>query len=295
MKVLITGATGFVGRHLIRRLIKDKIDTCAVVRPTTNKEFLEKLNVKYYIDNGDTSALIEYINNEQFDGIIHLASLFISEHSYKDIEPLVVSNVLFPTRVLEAGVVSQIKWFINTGTFWQHYQNKDYSPVNLYAATKQAFEDIAQYYMETSDVVFVTIRLNDTFGYDDTRPKLFNLWKRIADTGEEIDMSPGEQIMDIMYIDDVIDAYIKLIELLNSEYAQKYKGKVFAVTSDERITLKEFARLFEETTNKKLNINWGRKSYRKREVMYPWDKGERVPGWIQKVSLREGILKALEG
>ena len=53
-----------------------------------------------------------------------------------------------------------LKWFINTGTFWQNYQSEKYNPVNLYAATKEAFQNIAKYYTETSSLIFTTIKLN---------------------------------------------------------------------------------------------------------------------------------------
>ena len=161
--------------------------------------------------------LIFFMQHEKFDGIIHLASLFLAGHKPEDIKGLVESNVLFGTQLLEASVKSEVPWFINTGTFWQHYKNKKYSPVNLYAATKQAFEDIAEYYIETSPINFVTIKLSDTFGPDDTRSKVFNLWSKISRTNETLDMSPGGQIIEINYVENIVDGYMKMTELLSSK------------------------------------------------------------------------------
>ena len=292
MKILVTGATGFIGSSLIRKL-KSDYEVYAIARLSSNKDFLIKNEIQYYVDNGKTEELLGFLNKEKFDGIVHLASLFLNQHSLKDIEALVDSNILFSTRLLQTAVTSGVKWFINTSTFWQHYQNKNFSPVNLYAATKQAFEDIARYYMETTNIGFVTIALNDTYGPGDTRPKLFTLWKDIAESGRALDMSPGEQEIDISYIDDVVDAYVKLISLLKFSELSEYKGKTYAVSSGERMSLRDIAKVFEKVSGKKININGGGKEYRKREVMKPWDLGEPVPGWKQKVTLEEGILKFL--
>jgi nucleoside-diphosphate-sugar epimerase len=195
--------------------------------------------------------------------------------------------------MLDSAFRTNVSWFINPGTFWQHYRNKEYSPVNLYAATKQAFESVARYYMEISAINFVTLKLNDTYGPNDTRPKIFNLWKKIAETGASLEMSPGEQYMDIVHIDDVVDAYVRMMELLQEDNKKKFNGRVFAVSSGDLIKLKDLAVVFEKVTGKKLNILWGKKPYRKREVMAPWNKGEIVPGWKPKVSIEEGIASLL--
>ena len=291
MKILITGATGFIGKHLTRRLLEHKYDIYSIIRKSSAKKNLDKKNIKYFIDGNSIKELITFFKKERFDGVIHLASCFIVEHKSEEIADLVNSNILFSTKVLEASVITNVHWFINTGTFWQHYQNKEYSPVNLYAATKQAFEVIAKFYMETSSINFVTLKLNDTYGPGDTRPKIFNIWKKIAENGETLVMSTGEQLIDMTYIDDVIDAYIKMIELIKNDELKSFSGKSFIVSSDRLIKLKELADIFSKVTQKRLNINWGGKSYRKREVMMPWNKGERIPGWNPKVSFEEGMRK----
>ena len=291
MKLIISGTTGFIGKHLTKRLIKDGHNIYAIVRPSTNLKFIKKEKIKFYVFDGDINNLISFMQKENFDGIIHLASLFLAPHKPKNIKELINSNVLFAASLLEASAKSEIPWFINTGTFWQHYRNKKYSPVNLYSATKQAFEDIARYYIETSDINFITIKLNDTFGPEDTRAKIFNLWVKISKTKETLDMSPGKQIMDINYIDNIVDGYAQMINLLSNDKTNKLTGKSFAIKSNPRISLRKLASVFEQATQTKLNINWGKKEYRPREVMIPWKKGKSIPGWKPKISIEEGIKK----
>ena len=293
MKILITGVNGFIGRNLSRELLDRRNDIYSIIRSSTDRNFFDKNGIRYHIDKGSTDEMIDYFMVQKFDGVIHLASCFLAEHKPNEIAELIDSNLLFSTRVLDSSVKSNVKWFLNTGTFWQHYQNQEYSPVNLYAATKQAFEVIAKYYMEISEIVFVTIKLNDTYGYGDTRQKLFNLWGRIAESGEHLKMSQGEQKIDIVHVKDVVAAYAKMVHLLNADDRYKHNGASYAVSSGAQIRLKELAKVFEKTIHKKLNIEWGGRKYRIREVMEPWYANECVPGWQPVIKLRDGILDLL--
>ena len=293
MKILVTGATGFIGQNLVKSLVKNK-DVYAVIRENSDISKIDsRVNVFKY--NGNINMLIDFFQKEKFDGIIHLASLFLVRHKPQDIPALVDSNIKFGVELLECAKLSNVKWFINTGTFWQNYQDENYNPVNLYAATKEAFEKMAKYYTETSNIIFTTIKLNDTFGPNDTRSKIFNLWQKILKSGERLDMSEGEQIIDICYIEDIVSAYETLIDHLSSNSVNKFKNKTFAIKSNERINLKQLATIFEEITECKLNIKWGAKKYREREVMCPWSNGTTIPGWKPKYSLREAIKNTISG
>lgn len=290
MKILVTGATGFIGQNLISLLLDKKYDVSCIVRINSDLSKIDE-RAKIFKYDANINSLVEYFANEKFDGIIHLASLFLASHNQNDISKLISSNIQFSTELLEASVQSDVKWFLNTGTFWQHYENEDYNPVNLYSATKEAFEKIAKYYIETSNLVFTTIKLNDTFGSNDTRNKVFNLWSKIAKNGELLEMSSGEQIIDISYIEDVISAYDLLIGYLNSKDAINFNNKEFVLTNDEKCSLKELSKIFEKATNTKLNIKWGGRPYRDREVMVPYNNGQMVPKWNQQYTLKEAIKK----
>jgi len=292
MKLLITGVTGFIGQNLVKKLLENEIEVHAIVREESDLSSVDTKVKLFYYDQ-DVKKLIDYTKNENFDGIVHLASLFLATHSLDDIFGLINSNITLGVHLLEAAKESNIKWFINTGTFWQHYNNEEYNPVNLYAATKEAFEVMSKYYIETSDIIFTTLKLNDTFGPEDTRNKVFNLWNEISKTGEILEMSAGEQYIDISYIEDVVEAYFILIIHLNSSKAKKFHNETFVVTQEQRMKLKELSIIFEQATETTLNINWSAREYREREVMSPWNKGKTVPGWKQQFSLEKAINKTV--
>ena len=217
MKILITGATGFIGNHLIKHLTDKGYEITAIIRKSTNTAPLVELGVTHIEYNDEIATLTNNIIAGKFDGVIHLASLFLAQHKSEDIQDLIGSNILFGTVLLEASVRANIPWFINTGSIWQHFEHQEYNPVNLYAATKQAFEDIIKHYAETSHMKFATIQLGDTFGPHDTRQKVFNIWNKTIASKEYVDMSAGEQIIDMNYIGNIIDGYQCLIDAISAE------------------------------------------------------------------------------
>jgi nucleoside-diphosphate-sugar epimerase len=290
MNIVLTGATGFIGKHLIKALQKVNHKVYAIVRLDSDISYLENNGVYYHIDNGNTKNLNLFFKNQRIEGVVHLASCFIAEHKPDDIERLMQSNLSFGTRVLEATMETGIKWFINTGSSWQNYNClDDYSPVNLYAATKEAFQTIAKYYTSVSQLLFVTIKICDTYGTDDTRKKILNLWHEAIKSGNSLDMSPGYQKIDTVHIRDVVRAYLALIQLIEFSDNKELQNESFAVTSGNPVTLRELATIFEQVTSRRLKINWGKRDYRTREVMIPWTSGKTVPSWTPLVGLEEGI------
>ncbi len=276
MKLIITGANGFIGKHLCKRLQKEGWQFTCLIRPESTRTFFDE-NIIHTIQISDEStSLTELMKKEGTTGIVHLASHFVAEHQEKDIEPAVLTNLLFGTQVLDASVKAGVKWFLNTGTFWQHYNGSEYDPVNLYAATKQALEDIGRYYANAHGLRFCTLKLCDTYGPNDTRNKLFNLWEKIAKSGDTLDMSPGNQLIDMVHVDRVVDSYVHLIKALNTCAISKKNCESYYVSSNKKITLKELAQEYEKTNHVKLNINWGGRSYRHREVMAPACAGYRI-------------------
>lgn len=289
MKILLTGATGFIGTNFILQLY-DKYELIALVRKSSNVNKIKDYCKIYYYEN--FAILKKNLQEEQIDGVLHLATLYLRCHSSEDLKDLIDSNILFGVELLE--ILHSINfsgWFINIGTFWQFYQNLPNNPLNLYAATKTAFLNIANYYTQVAKYKFVTILLNDTYGPNDWRPKIINLWKKSLETKEVVKMSGGKQIIDMLYIDDVINAFEKCINNFKDE--KNTNNAIYALHSKERITLKQLSNIFEECVQKKLNIIWGALPYSDRENFIPFEGGEKLPNWEQKISLKEGFIKMI--
>ena len=276
-RVVVTGATGFVGSHLVNALLEKGYEVFVISRLESDSSSLKKIDEPHIFRySGDIMQMVSFFKKIQPIGVFHLASKFIAEHKTEEVDTLINSNILFSTQLLEAMKEANVKNLINTGTSWQYYNNDDYNPVCLYAATKQA-----------EDFKVITLVLFDTYGENDTRPKLMNLLKKVATEGTALDMSAGEQQLSLVHISDVCKAFILAFEMLETQQINKHKH--YAIISDEIYSLKEIVQIFEQQTNKNLNITFGKRPYRKREVMKVWDKGEKLPNWKAEISLEEGI------
>ncbi|MDG1144088.1 MAG: NAD-dependent epimerase/dehydratase family protein [Burkholderiales bacterium] len=291
LKILVTGATGYIGSELVTKLTGLGCSVAVIKRASSNltslNHVLDKISI--YECDSSTESVIKIVKDCNPDVVVHLASLFIAEHKSADIESLIASNLLFSTQIVEAMKHNNVKFLVNTGTSWEHFNNSKYNPVCLYAATKHAFESILEYYVQTSDLRVITLKLFDTYGPRDTRPKLIPFLQKLALTGEKLAMSKGEQLIDIVYIDDVIEAFLLSMKRLRS--LDPKSNESYAVSSSDPITLKDLVLIFEEASGLKMNINWGMREYRAREVMIPWNDGYDIPGWRPEVGLLEGLSR----
>ena len=287
---LVTGATGFVGSHLVQGLVKDGWQTHIICRCDSNiPTFVEFDDVIKHFHDGSTDSMINCLSDAKPDVVFHLASLFLSQHEAKDIDNLIQSNILFGTQLLDAMRVNSIHNFINTGTSWQHYNNEDYNPVCLYAATKQAFDALLEYYLQACDFKAITLKLFDTYESNDPRPKLCYLLNKAAKTGQPLDMSKGEQLIDLVHIDDVVEAFIIASQrLLDNKVT---KNESYAISSNNPMPLRELVELYAKITEQTIKVNWGARDYRYREVMKTWTKGNEIDCWTPKISLVDGMRK----
>jgi nucleoside-diphosphate-sugar epimerase len=289
--IVITGATGFVGSNLTKYFLNLNYEVHLIVRPNSDLSHLNVIskNLKIFRYDNDLNSLISFFKATNPICTFHLASNFIAEHNSSQIDSLVSSNITFGLHILEAMKEANVKTLINTGTSWQHFNNEEYNPVSLYAATKQAFESLIDYYVQAEDFKVITLKLFDTYGETDTRPKLINLLNQFAIENIELKLSPGEQLINLVHVNDVCIAFetaMKLIEKLVQGTHKKY-----VVKHSKSYSLKKVISLFEMAVQKKINVIWGGKPYRKREVMQLWEKGEDLPNWIAKIDLEEGFKK----
>lgn len=287
-KALVTGATGYVGSRLVRALTAAGWQVCVVVRKESDITYLEGLPTQlaclHY--DGRTESLLEAVSEVRPSVIFHLAAQGVVEHQPQDIEGLMSANLVFGTQLLEAALRAGTPFFINTGTFWQFYGGRAYNPVNLYAATKQAFEDILRFYSECSSLRALTLTLSHVYGPQDKRGKFFQQLEKAYATGEPLAMTPGHQGMDLVYIDDVVRAYLHAAKLLRRPSPPLQSA--YAVRSGRRLKLRDVVKLYERVTHRKVPVRWGVLPYRAREVMVPWAQ-KKLPGWKPQIDLATGI------
>lgn len=288
-RALVTGATGFVGSHLVKHLLADGWSVHVICRPDSDlgqlSSVIERVTVHRFA--GDIDSMRAIMRHSKPDAVFHLASLFLSEHQPQDVQRLIESNLLFGAQLAEAMSLEGVRCLVNTGTSWQHYENREYSPVNLYAATKQAYEDLLQYYVEARNLSVITLKLLDTYGPNDPRNKLIKLLLNAAHTHTQLSLSPGGQSIDLVHVEDVVRAYAQAATLQLSGASLEHRS--YGVSSGQPISLKALVAELELVHDVQIPVVWGGRAYRPREVMNPWQPATPLPGWKTRISLREGL------
>ena len=287
-RALVTGAAGFIGGALVRSLLSRGWEVHALLGQTCRVAALEDVRERLglHSHDGSMAGMEAILAATKPDIVFHLASLFLSEHRPDDIEGLIRSNILLSTQLTEAMTLAGSTRLINTGTSWQHFERADYRPVNLYAATKQCFEDILSFYHDARGLSCTTLKLFDTYGSGDSRGKLISILMEAAQQGRALDLSPGGQVVDLLHVEDVVEAFRLAAERLLAAPEPILDAFLLSGT---RLTLRELVECLQRATGKQVQANWGARAYRNREVMVPQVPGETLPGWTAKVELTKGL------
>ncbi|MTI86443.1 MAG: NAD(P)-dependent oxidoreductase [Balneolaceae bacterium] len=292
MRFYITGGTGYIGSSIAKRLIEDDHKVAILKREHSDLSYLSEIEeqISFFNYSGTYRSVDESVGHFKPDMALHFASYYTFDHTPDDLDTLIDSNIRLGLYLAEALVQHQVQYLINTGTSFEHFTNCDYRPVNLYAATKQAFQNLLEYYSDSNKISAITLKLFDTYGPRDKRGKLIELLKKSIKTKQEINLSGGEQLLDFVHIDDVVEAFLVSVRLIQSREAG-FKQE-YGISSDETLSLKKLVSLIEEIRGEALNVNFGVRPYREREVMVPWSDFEPLDGWKPVIGLREG-LKAI--
>ncbi len=285
MKIVITGGTGYIGRHVADCLAKEH-EIYVIVRESSNVSFLKNCVAGIIVYEEET--IYDELEKIQPEILIHLSGVFYSQHTRENIKNLLESNVVFSSIVIDAAVKAGCKQIINTGSYWQNYGGEKYNPVNLYAATKQAIEDVIQYYVRAEKCKAITLQIFDTYGPDDPRNKILNKIKEL-EAGTEFRMSGGEQKVYFCHIEDIVRGYERAVHVLCG--MESGKQARYALRGEEPVRLREVVELYLRIQKKQIDIIWGGLAYRDREIMDPTGMGEVLPGWKPEISLTQGLQK----
>ena len=170
---IITGATGYIGSHLLKYLLSKGWDVYIIVQPefgySNIEDVIDQIDVFEY--NQNIGKLVDYFKFVNAEVVFHLASAVITNYKPEQVPVLIQSNIQFGTEILEAMKYSSTRLFVGTGSNWQNYNDDVYNPVDLYAATKEAFEKVLKFYVDAHHFRAISLRLFDIYGEDDNRPQ----------------------------------------------------------------------------------------------------------------------------
>jgi nucleoside-diphosphate-sugar epimerase len=290
-RAVVSGVTGHLGAELARQLVGSEVEVHGITRQEIASNIASVAGVHLHRSNDRTETLVDICNRVRPDTIFHLAGLYRRDHTSMDVAGLVQTNVLFGTQLLEAARLSGCDRFVTAGSYFQHFDSDDYRALNLYAATKQAFEDMLEYYVDAFDMSSVRVTVCDVYSEHDTRRKVMNDIGAAWSGSTSLNFRDEEIWIDPVHVEDAAAAFVQAAVLLERKEIPHRKLLRYSMTSGRDWTSSELVALFERLGDKKLNVTRG-KGWQIQRRMKPW-RGEVVPGWTPRVSIEEGILRIL--
>lgn len=283
--IIITGSTGFVGRNLVPLLIDSGYNVLELTRDIIKSQKLYGNKTSKFKLGATQISMRSKIRRFDPHICIHLASYITPNDSFDESKKLIDSNISLLISILDGLKESNLKYFINTGTFAEYSKDKNkLSPAYLYAATKTASRPFIEYYSNLLKFKYCTVIPYTIYGGVDSQKKIIDL---IFDSiGSEIPLklSPGNQILDFIHIDDVIGYYLYLIK----NKSQISNKSVFHLGTGKGHSLRQLALIIEELTASKTNISWGAKEYRENDIMYAVSTST-FSDQFNPIKLRDGI------
>lgn len=282
-RVLVTGAAGFIGFHLSRRLLKDGchvtgIDNLNPYYDVKLKEArLEKLtafeNFSFYkIDLSDKKSLEAIFNNTKYDVVVNLAAQAGVRYSIENPQAYVDSNIVGFVNLLECCRHNDVKHLVfassssvygaNTKMPFSVHNNVDH-PVSLYAATKKANELMAHSYSHLYGMHCTGLRFFTVYGpWGRPDMALFLFTKAILEEKPIKVFNHGRMQRDFTYIDDIIEGVVRIMGRLpepdptwngdNPDPGTSYaRYKIYNIGNNNPVELMEFIGVIEKILGKK--------------------------------------------
>ena len=281
--ILMTGATGFLGSNLLRELIKHKYEVTILKRSLSNISRIKDLIGSVKSFNLDEIYIESIFKKVKVDVILHCAT----SYGRADTDPFLVidANLLLPLELLEIGKKNNIKYFVNTDTIL----NKR---INYYTLSKNQFKDWLE--MCSEELVGVNVLLEHFYGPFDDKTKFISfIIDKLLKNALEIDLTEGKQKRDFIYIDDVVAAFIKILENLNN---LKFGVHNYEIGTNKSFKIREVVDLIKQiSANTVTKYNFGAIAYRKNEIMNSKVdiKAIRNLGWKPKYSLLQGLTRTI--
>lgn len=287
-RVLVTGATGFIGQHLVKSILKDGHSVAIIARDVKKaKDFFED-SVAYigFKDNVFDDQLEEF-NPEV---VVHLASLSTSSDKKDDIVDLINSNILFVALLLDRLKELNIKLFINAASFSEYHDNNGIlNPTYFYSATKTSARHMIDYYTKAYDIKFINTVLYSVYGAKAKSKKVIDYLCDSLASKDTVAMSEGLQVLDFIHIEDVVNVYLLILkkyEHLENSFYQ------FDVGTGIGHNIREVKDELEKISKKSSNISWGTVVSRKRNTTLAIANAEpakEILGWSASISLHDGL------
>jgi nucleoside-diphosphate-sugar epimerase len=301
-KIFVTGATGFIGRHLVRRLIADGYSVGALVRSITASSKTGRIEgVSYFSgDIRNYEDLKTAFSAFEPDTVIHLVTYYAVMHQADEIGVMIDTNVKGTINLLEVAKESgAVQLFINTSSTQVYEQKKQrikeedvIKPQSLYAVTKLYAEEACGYYADAFHLHCVTLRMFPPYGPGDHERRLipYVIGNILKNTPPKL--TTGKQEWDFVYIDDIVNAYLAVIK----SYPFEDEHAIFNIGTGEAVSIRSFVEKIRVCLGSDIDLSWGSVAHRVNEVWYnsaDIAKAQTVLQWSPQTGIDDGIQKTV--
>jgi nucleoside-diphosphate-sugar epimerase len=296
-RVLVTGAAGFLGSHLVPRLIDRGAEVCALDYAGARRwGMIERAGIAAAV-RADVRSLADGVHDRVFgrlDTIIHLAAVGVVGE-VPDVRELVTTNVDGTVAVLLAAQRAGAR-LVYCGSCFEYGSGARWAedalpaPTTEYGAAKAAGWLIAQAFARRTNVDLVSLRPFTMYGPMEPPARLIPSVVRHALAGRPIDLTPGDQVRDFVYVEDAADAFIA------AATTDAAVGGTFNVCSGEAVTVRDIVQRVLHCTGSTSVARFGALSYRSTELPVlsgDTSRAERILGWRARVSLDEGLERTI--
>lgn len=283
MNILLTGATGFLGSNLLVRLVEDGHNVIVLVRQSSSRQRIASLLDRVTVHTVGDTNYNDLFHSNCIETIIHCAT----NYGRGAIDPLELldANLIMPLQLLQSGCRAGVRCFINTDTILD-------KSVNDYALSKSQFREWLENYAQK--MVCVNVALEHFYGPLDNPTKFVSfIVKQLLDGVDSINLTLGEQKRDFIFIDDVVSAFLLILDNCVSMKSGYYD---YEIGTGDTISIREFVELVKQLSgNTHTHLNFGAIPYRENEAMETVVNTAAISafGWKPTTSLIEGLSKMI--
>jgi nucleoside-diphosphate-sugar epimerase len=294
--VLVTGGAGFIGSHLVRRLVSEGARVNILLKKGEPRwriqDLLEHLRV-WEADLADLSSLQYILSQFNPQVIFHLAALVNVSRSWDLVHGMIQNNIVGTANLLMALKDTRFEFFAHTSSSEEYgflnapfTESQRESPVSPYSFSKLSSTVFCQMAAKIFNLPIQILRLSPTYGPSQEGSMLIPSAIHDLLTKKEFRMTAGEQLRDFTYVDDVVEAFLRIAMLKHGN------GEIVNVGTGSPCKVKDVIDLIQKHIGGNAAILRGAIPYRKGEGMESYcniEKIKRLTGWSPKVSLEEGL------
>ncbi len=303
VRILVSGASGFIGAHLTWRLIQEGAQVFALTEknqlgnlPIFLKEQLKKVNI-FQVDLKDYPQLKSIAEKVRPQKVYHLAAFVNLERTFSNVQRCIETNIKGTVNLLQAFERVGCEVFIHSGTC-EVYGNgpipfreeQPIYPISPYAISKACGEFFCQMYQQLYQYPVVMLRLSTVYGPGQNPERLIPSVILSCLRKEKIEVSSGKQKRDFTYVKDMVDGFIR------ASTTERAIGQIINLGDKKGCSIESIVNRIVRKIDPSLRPVFGARKERPFEARN-WcssnDRAWELLDWKPRISLDEGLERTI--